>query len=146
MGTQPGSAGKLDDVRWADFPNRHGEARRRHPLAVRGCEAFQEACRPDGPDDLDRCAPRREIPVLPCEDQRGEVAVVVDMKMRKGDVADARPIEAELREPPLPQSISSRSSGASRRYPAQLRPGDSEIVPVPSVVKRMRDGLTAVPC
>src|SRR5215467_5494882 len=100
MGTQPGAARKLDDVRRPNFPNRYGEARCRHPRAVRRRKALEEVCRPDGADDLDRRAPRREISVLPREDQRREVAVVVDMKMREGDVRDARPIEAELGETP----------------------------------------------
>ena len=69
---------------------------------------------PTGPMMSTGARSRRQEAVLPGEDQRRQVAVMVDVKMRDRDVRDRLPRGAELGEPARDAASRSRR-GAGRR-------------------------------
>jgi hypothetical protein len=96
---QPDAAGELDHVGRRDFLNCEGKSRVGEPGPVRGGETVQQGGDAHRPDDGKRSVAWWEKPVLPGEDQRRQVAVMIDMKMRDRDVRDRSPVVAALGEP-----------------------------------------------
>ena len=112
---QPKAAGQIDRHAGRNLAYGKGEARRRDPLAVRRREARQERRRSGRSDNLDRQRARRKKTVLPGEDERRQVAVMINVKVRQRDVRDRLPRIASLGKPPCDAAAAVDEQADGRR-------------------------------
>src|SRR5947208_2269391 len=99
MTGQTDAARQLDWRVRSDLTDGERKSGRRQPGAGRGGEAGHEVDRADGPEDVYRSRSRREKSMLPCEHQRGQVAVVVDVEVCQRNVRNRLPIRTAFGEP-----------------------------------------------
>src|SRR5205085_2496801 len=79
MARQTNAIAKLEDVVRHDFTNGHGKPGRRHPLTVRRGEPAEQWYGAGRPDEIDGRGPAWQTTVLPGENQRGQIAVMIDV-------------------------------------------------------------------
>src|SRR5262245_17951075 len=89
---------QLDDVGGRHFAHGQRESRSEQPFSIRGGETLEQRHGSWRAKDFNRQRSRWEKAVLPREDQRRKVAMMVDVEMRKRDVRDRLPFDRELGE------------------------------------------------
>ena len=118
---QTDTPGQVDRVARRDLTNRHRKPGRGDPLSVRGREPSDQRQRSNRSDDFERRAPRWQEPVLPREDERRQVGVMIDVKMRERHVRDRLPLDRQLGKAPrdaaaaVEQQTRTRASRAGTR-------------------------------
>src|SRR5512146_2539555 len=93
-------SGELHRIAGRDLADGERKPRGTEPVTIRGGQSLDQGSGADRPNDLDRKAARRQKAVLPGEYERGQVAVVVDVKMRDRHVRDRLPWQAVFGQPP----------------------------------------------
>ena len=89
----------LRQVAWRQLGDPDGVAWSGHPLAVGAGETRQQVGGADGTDEVEGRRSRRRLTVLPGEDDRGQVGVVVNVEVGERDMRDLLPRDRELRQP-----------------------------------------------